>query len=85
MIQKCKITLRNKEIIVAIYDKKEIQFTNTGIKTDYVYVKKEENKYTIVSELEFNDESEAKEAELAVEVAKKSLRSNTKRSNKYRS
>ena len=55
MVKKCNVTFKNSEVLVVSYDDAEIQFTNTGIDGDTVFVKYEKGKYSIVDECEYND------------------------------
>lgn len=53
MIKECKVVLHNQYVTVAEYDERKIQFPSIGEKTDTVYVKHENNKYSIVSKGEY--------------------------------
>lgn len=55
MIKKCNVTLKNKDVLVVSYDGTDVQFTNTGIDEDVIFVKFENDKYSIVDECEYND------------------------------
>lgn len=54
MIKKCNVTLKNKDVLVVSYDGTDVQFTNTGIDEDVIFVKFENDKYSIVDECEYN-------------------------------
>lgn len=52
MIKECNVILRNKHIMVALYEGKEIQFPTDNSNKQTIYVKKQNEKYMIVDKLE---------------------------------
>lgn len=53
MIKECKVVLHNQYVTVVEYDGAKIQFPSVGKKVDTVYVKCENNKYSIVPKGEY--------------------------------
>ena len=71
MTKKCIVTLDNDYVTVVKYGDTYIQFPAMGIKSEYVWVKYENGKYTIVDEETAKKESERTEI-------KKTTKSKTK-------
>lgn len=75
MIKKYKVLLRNDYVMVVELDGNKIQLPTDGKETDVVFVKSENEKYSLVDEKEYiksTKQQKVKETKLVNDVTKKS-------------
>lgn len=62
MIKKCKVLIRNTEVMVVKYDDIEVQMPSDKSSSRFAFIKKDRNTYTTVTEIEFSAQSKRPKA-----------------------
>ena len=57
MIKKCKVLTRNTEVMVVKYDDTAVQMPSDKSNSRFVFIKKDGDTYTTVTEIEFSAQS----------------------------